>query len=87
MMSFLKPYEASEQIRTHWQGMVRRVCEVIEASSFETLEALAELIAKTATIEFSTKAITVSIEKPSALHFVDGAGVQITRYKEQHTGY
>lgn len=53
--------------------------QVVEVSSFETLEALSTLIAKTALEGFPIPQITVAIEKPSALTFVDGAGVQIVR--------
>ena len=48
---------------------------------FETLEALATLIAKTALEGFPVPQIVVNIEKPSALTFVDGAGVEIVRSK------
>lgn len=53
--------------------------QVVEASNFETLEALATLIAKTALEGFPIPQVTVYVEKPSALTFVDGAGVEIIR--------
>ena len=53
--------------------------QVVEVSTFETLEALSTLIAKTALEGFPIPQITVSVEKPSALTFVDGSGVQIVR--------
>jgi dihydroneopterin aldolase/2-amino-4-hydroxy-6-hydroxymethyldihydropteridine diphosphokinase/dihydropteroate synthase len=53
--------------------------QVVEASSFQTLEALAALIATTCLEEFPIPQITVAVEKPSALTFVEGAGVEITR--------
>ena len=53
--------------------------QVVEASSFQTLEALAALIATTCLAEFPIPQITVAVEKPSALTFVEGAGVEITR--------
>lgn len=59
--------------------MLTRTNQVVEVSSFETLEALSTLIAKTALEGFPIPEITVSVEKPSALTFVDGAGVQIVR--------
>ncbi len=37
------------------------------------------MIAKTALEGFPFPKITVKVEKPSALTFVDGAGVEITR--------
>ena len=53
--------------------------KVTETSSFETLEALASMIARTSLNEFPVQCITISVEKPSAMAFVDGAGVEITR--------
>ena len=73
-----KPIE--EDAHGFWQDIVRRVCDVTEASSFQTLEALAALIAKTCLeVDQALLRIMVKIEKPSALTFVDGAGVEITR--------
>lgn len=65
-----------------WRSLVRRVCEVVEASSFQTLEALAALIARTCLAAIPWPEITVSLEKPSALTFVEGAGVEITRRRD-----
>lgn len=45
------------------------------------MEALAALIARTCLKGFPIPQITVLVEKPSALIFVEGAGVQITRDK------
>lgn len=59
--------------------MLTHTNQVVEVSSFETLEALSTLIAKTALEGFPIPEITVSVDKPSALTFVDGAGVQIVR--------
>ncbi|KAL9594955.1 MAG: hypothetical protein Q9219_006735 [cf. Caloplaca sp. 3 TL-2023] len=74
-------FEAKEGSSENWRTLVKRVCEVVEYSSFETLEALAARIAKTALDNFPVDEITVSVEKPSALTFVEGAGVEITRRK------
>lgn len=53
--------------------------QVVEASTFETLEALATLVAKTALEGFPVPQVTIYVEKPSALTFVQGAGVEIIR--------
>ncbi|KAI4183731.1 MAG: hypothetical protein L6R41_005227 [Letrouitia leprolyta] len=74
-------FEAKEGSSENWRTLVKRVCEVVEYSSFETLEALAARIAKTALDSFPVDEITVSVEKPSALTFVEGAGVEVTRRK------
>lgn len=51
----------------------------MEASSFETLEALAAQICAMLLETFPFPEVTVSIEKPSALAFVEFSGVEITR--------
>ena len=56
--------------------------QVVEASTFQTLEALAGLICQISLDEFPINKITVSVEKPSALTFVAGAGVELTRSKK-----
>ncbi|KAL8671434.1 MAG: hypothetical protein Q9168_004063 [Polycauliona sp. 1 TL-2023] len=81
-----RTFEAKEGPSENWRTLVNRVCEVVEYSSFETLEALAARIAKTALDSFPVQEITVSVEKPSALSFVEGAGVEITRRKESYSG-
>ncbi|KAL8797943.1 MAG: hypothetical protein Q9182_007089 [Xanthomendoza sp. 2 TL-2023] len=81
-----RTFEAKEGPSENWRTLVNRVCEVVEYSSFETLEALAARIAKTALDSFPVQEITVSVEKPSALTFVEGAGVEITRRKESYSG-
>lgn len=65
--------------KSPWATLVSRVCRVVEPSEFQTLEALAALIARTCLEGFPIPQITVLVEKPSALTFVEGAGVQITR--------
>lgn len=57
---------------------------MIESSAFSTLEALADRIARTSCAEFPIITLTVAVQKPSALHFVDGAGVQITRHRKSY---
>lgn len=59
--------------------------QVVEASSFETLEALASLIATTCLQSNTIPRITVAVEKPSALSSVEASGVRITRSKESET--
>ncbi|KAL6718990.1 trifunctional dihydropteroate synthetase [Lecanora helva] len=66
-----------------WGRLAQCVCDKTEASSFETLEALAALIARTCLqIDENMPRIRVKVEKPSALTFVEGAGVEITRDRE-----
>ncbi|RAH67776.1 dihydroneopterin aldolase [Aspergillus aculeatinus CBS 121060] len=62
-----------------YQAMTRAVAERVEATSFQTVEALATFVARIVTTEFGNERVTVLVQKPSALSFVERSGVQITR--------
>ncbi|KAL2008076.1 hypothetical protein VTN00DRAFT_8058 [Thermoascus crustaceus] len=62
-----------------YQEMARVVAERVEETSYQTVEALATFIARIVTVEFGNERVTVTVEKPSALAFVERAGVEITR--------
>ena len=66
-----------------WRRMVRRVLEIVEASEFLTVEALVGMVAGVVVAEFPVPRIRVRCEKPSALAFVEGAGVEIVRERER----
>ena len=51
----------------------------VESSSYETIEALATSVARIACVDYSIDYVNVCVEKPSALAFVEGAGVEIVR--------
>lgn len=67
----------------HYHDLIREVSDAVEASSYQTLEALALQIARAAFMEPGYNAVTISVQKPSALTFVAGAGVEMTRTREQ----
>ncbi|CRG86435.1 hypothetical protein PISL3812_03441 [Talaromyces islandicus] len=62
-----------------YQEMVKVVAERVEATSYQTVEALATFIARIVTMDFGNQAVTVLVEKPSAMAFVERAGVEISR--------
>ncbi|KAJ5808524.1 hypothetical protein N7474_009793 [Penicillium riverlandense] len=62
-----------------YQAMTRAVAENVEETSFQTVEALATFVARIVTVEFGNERVTVRVEKPSALAFVQRSGVEITR--------
>ncbi|KAJ5539919.1 hypothetical protein N7513_008251 [Penicillium frequentans] len=64
-----------------YQAMTRAVAERVDNTTFKTVEALATLVASIATLEFGNERVTVKVEKPSALAFVQRSGVEITRSK------
>ena len=60
-------------------GKCAKGVQVVEESKFETLEALAAQISTVLLYDFDIPQITVAVEKPSALTFVEASGVEITR--------
>ncbi|KAF9889135.1 hypothetical protein FE257_007624 [Aspergillus nanangensis] len=62
-----------------YQAMTRAVAEKVETTSFQTVEALATFVARIVTVDFANERVTVRVQKPSALAFVGGSGVEITR--------
>jgi dihydroneopterin aldolase len=51
----------------------------VDASTFQTVEALATFIARIVTIQFDIDRVTVIAEKPSAIAFLESSLVEITR--------
>ncbi|PWW76807.1 Dihydropteroate synthase [Tuber magnatum] len=62
-----------------FHSVAKRVTEHVEASDYKTVEAFVTAIAKEACIGCGISKITVRVEKPSALTFAEGPGVEITR--------
>ncbi|PGG98503.1 dihydroneopterin aldolase [Blastomyces parvus] len=60
-------------------GITRHITAAIENSSFKTVEAMAQLVAKLAIEGTNFDEVTVCVEKPSAMAFVGYSGVEITR--------
>ncbi|KAK2749278.1 hypothetical protein FQN55_003600 [Onygenales sp. PD_40] len=63
------------------QNVTRQVANGVEESSFKTVEAMAQQIAETGLRLSGYDMVTVTVEKPSAMHFVEYSGVEITRTK------
>jgi dihydroneopterin aldolase/2-amino-4-hydroxy-6-hydroxymethyldihydropteridine diphosphokinase/dihydropteroate synthase len=53
--------------------------QAVETSEYLTIETLATEVARVLCVESGVGKITVAVEKPSALTFAKGSGVQITR--------
>lgn len=62
-----------------YKALVRSIAEHVEASSFQTIEALATSIAELALRLYALDRIGVRVEKPSAIMFAESAGVEIVR--------
>ncbi|KAF7116012.1 hypothetical protein CNMCM5793_003845 [Aspergillus hiratsukae] len=54
----------------------------VEETAFQTVEALATFVARIVTVQFANERVTVRVEKPSALSFVERSGIEITRTQE-----
>ncbi|KAJ1821776.1 trifunctional dihydropteroate synthetase [Coemansia sp. RSA 2675] len=63
----------------NFRTVVDAVTDLVEKSSYRTVEALATAIARTATKQCKVPKITVRVEKPSALVFASCSAVEITR--------
>ncbi|KAJ5132712.1 hypothetical protein N7448_006870 [Penicillium atrosanguineum] len=62
-----------------YQAMTRAVAEKVDETTFLSVEALATFVARIVTVDFGNERVTVRVEKPSALAFVQRSGVEITR--------
>ncbi|KAJ5239832.1 hypothetical protein N7468_004451 [Penicillium chermesinum] len=62
-----------------YQEVTRAVAEKVDETSFLSVESLVAFIARIVTVDFGNEHVTVHAEKPSALAFVEGSGVEITR--------
>ncbi|OJD18097.1 dihydroneopterin aldolase [Emergomyces pasteurianus Ep9510] len=61
------------------QDATRRIADAIENSSFKTVEAMAQQAAKTAIEYTNFDEVTVRVEKPSAMAYVEYSGIEIAR--------
>ncbi|KAJ3033213.1 trifunctional dihydropteroate synthetase [Rhizophlyctis rosea] len=63
----------------NYRTITRTVSKYVEESNYKTVEAFALSIAKLMICSCHVPKVTVRVEKPSALVFAQGAGVEITR--------
>jgi FolB domain-containing protein len=63
----------------NYRTVNKAVIKHVEASSYNTLEALATSIARVAIVDCGVPHIQVSVWKPGALRFTDSVGVTIER--------
>ncbi|RGB34019.1 Dihydropteroate synthase-like protein [Rhizophagus diaphanus] len=67
-----------------YSSITKSVTKFSEESSFKSIEALADAIAKLCITEFHISKVNVRLEKPKALLHAKCAGVEITRTKEDY---
>lgn len=66
----------------NYRSITKAIIELVEASSFYLVEALATSIARVAVVDFGAAAVKVRVEKPSALRFAESVGVEIERCRD-----
>jgi dihydroneopterin aldolase / 2-amino-4-hydroxy-6-hydroxymethyldihydropteridine diphosphokinase len=68
----------------NYRTVNKAVIEHVENSSYKTVEALAESIARLAVTEYAVPHIRVEVHKPAALRYTDSVGVIIERTRESY---
>ena len=54
----------------------------MDTTTFLSVETLVTFIARIVTVRFGHDSVTVRAEKPSAVAFAEGTGVEVTRSRE-----
>ncbi|EXX62131.1 uncharacterized protein OCT59_012584 [Rhizophagus irregularis] len=67
-----------------YSSITKSITKFSEESSFKSIEALADAIAKLCITEFHISKVNIRLEKPKALLHAKCAGVEITRTKEDY---
>jgi D-erythro-7,8-dihydroneopterin triphosphate epimerase len=65
-----------------YRALKKKVLNLVEGSSFNLLESLAEAIASLCLQDDKVREILVKVEKPSALRFAKSVGIEILRKKK-----
>ncbi|GIK65390.1 MAG: dihydroneopterin triphosphate 2'-epimerase [Chloroflexota bacterium] len=66
----------------NYKTVNKAVIQMVEASHYKTLEALATAIARVAIVDCGVTHIRVKVEKPGALRFADSVAIVIERTTE-----
>src|SRR5208283_5256706 len=65
-----------------YKAIKQKVIAVVEASSFQLLESLAERVAEVCLENGRVKQVEVTVEKPAALRFARSVAVEIIRQRQ-----
>ena len=69
----------------NYHSLSEMALELVEASSYRTIEALAGCLAEACLCKFQIGRVIVRIEKPNALSFADYAGIEVDRRRSEIT--
>ncbi|KAF1981928.1 FolB-domain-containing protein, partial [Aulographum hederae CBS 113979] len=72
-------YEVKDALFKEYATVVKRISDMIEQSSYGTLEALATNVARIACESGLMETVNVAVNKPAAIRFAVASGVEITR--------
>ena len=78
---------ASDDIQdtVNYRTVTKSIIELVESSSFFTVEKMAHEVARLVLTDHPVQEVTVTVEKPGALRFARSVGVTITRRAEDFT--
>ncbi len=65
----------------NYRTITKNVINMVEASTYQLVEAMVEEISNICLAEAGVNGCTVRVEKPGALRFAESVGVEITRVK------
>ena len=65
-----------------YKTIKKAILKLVEQSSFQLIEALAERIAQIALSDDKVQEVVVTVDKPGALRFAKSSAVEITRTRE-----
>lgn len=65
-----------------YKALKKKIVALVETSSFQLIEALADRIASAALENPKVERVTVTVDKPGALRFARSVAVEITRGRE-----
>jgi len=82
-----RPAEINDYVGSVWnyRTFTKAVIGHVEASSYVTVERLAEQVARIGVIEHAARWIEVTVHKPGALRFADSVGITIRRDIHDYT--
>ena len=63
----------------NYRTLTKAVLALVEESSFQLVETLAEAVARICVVDFGAERVRVRVEKPGALRFARSVGVEIER--------
>ncbi len=76
--------QSSDQLKeaVDYKTMTKKIIQVVEKSSYQLIEKLADVVIAIVLEPKQVKSATVRIDKPQALRFADSVSVELSRLKK-----